>query len=107
MIEELAAHILGVDVDERWEDLGELLFDEFNIDLNIFENLIEKLMPLCEVGHSPLTGISYRGFADIEKGMWLENIEIEQINYALVASIKPPSQCEAGTDTKRLPDSMS
>ena len=77
MIEELAAHILGVDVDERWEDLDELLFDEFNIDLNIFENLIEKLMPLCEVGHSPLTSISYRGFADIEKGMWLENIEIE------------------------------
>ena len=30
MIEELAAHILGVDVDERWEDLDELLFDEFN-----------------------------------------------------------------------------
>ena len=77
MIEELAAHILGVDVDERWEDLDELLFDEFNIDLEIFENLIEKLMPLCEVGHSPLTGTSYRGFADVKNGFWLEKIEIE------------------------------
>ena len=79
MIEELAAHILGVDVDERWEDLDELLFDEFNIDLNIFENLIEKLMPLCEVGHSPLTDISYRGLLILRKACGLKTLRLNRL----------------------------
>ena len=77
MIEELAAHILGVDADEKRDCLDELLFDEFNIDLEIFENLIKKLLPLCEAGTSPLTGIAYRGFADVKNGFWLEKIEIK------------------------------
>ena len=71
MIEELAAHILGVDVDEKWDDLDELLIDKFNIDLHLFEQLIEKLLPLCHVAKGALSDDVYCGFADKPNGVWI------------------------------------
>ena len=50
MIEELAAYILGVDVDENWEDLDDLLYDEFHTDLHHLELIVDKLMPMIAVG---------------------------------------------------------
>ena len=71
MIEELAAHILEVDVDENWWQLDELLVDRFDIDLDIFEQLTKKLLPLCNVAKGTLSDNVYCGFADKSNNVWL------------------------------------
>lgn len=75
MIEELIAKVCGVDVDENFENLDEILWDKFEIDFDNFEKLINKLLPLCDVGVSPLTGIKSRGFSDREYPCWIMRIE--------------------------------
>lgn len=75
MIEDLIATICKVDVDAEWDNLEEILWDEFEIDLGNFERLVNKLLPLCEVGQSPLTGIKSRGFADTKEQCWIMRIE--------------------------------
>lgn len=75
MIEELIAKVCGVDVDEEFENLDETLWDKFEIESHNFERLVNKLLPLCEVGQSPLTGIKSRGFADTKEHCWIMRIE--------------------------------
>jgi len=77
MIEELAARILGVNVDDGgiWETLDEKMFDEFGIELDQLEHLVNKLLPLCEVGVSPLSGTTFCGFADRETSCWIMKVE--------------------------------
>ncbi len=78
MIEELIAKVCGVDVDENFENLDEILWDKFEIDYSNFERLVNKLLPLCEVGKSPLTGIKSRGFADTKEQRWIMRIEVSK-----------------------------
>ncbi len=40
-----------------------------------FDNLINALLPLIDVGKSPLTGKRYKGFA--VNGVWFAKVEIE------------------------------
>ena len=75
MIEELIAKVCGVDVDAEFDNLDEILWDKFEIDYSNFERLVNKLLPLCEVGQSPLTGIISRGFADTKEQRWIMRIE--------------------------------
>ena len=77
MIEELAAYILGVDADENWEDLDDLLYYEFQTDLHHLELIVDKLMPMIAVGGSEITGNLYKGFADIENKMFIMKMEYE------------------------------
>ena len=77
MIEELAAYILGVDADDNWEDLDELLYDEFQTDLHHLELIVDKLMPMIAVGGSEITGNLYKGFADIENKMFIMKMDYE------------------------------
>ena len=77
MIEELAAYILGVDADDNWEDLDELLYDEFQTDLHHLELIVDKLMPMIAVGGSEITGNLYKGFADIKKKMFIMKMEYD------------------------------
>jgi hypothetical protein len=77
-VEELACKILGLDYDEI--DAGESIIEEemveqLNIDLELFQDIIERLIPLIEVGQSPLTNEVYKGFADTENSMWLLKIK--------------------------------
>jgi hypothetical protein len=51
------------DYDEDIDAMDDLMAEHFGIDLRIFAELIEKLLPFCASGTSPLTGASYRGFA--------------------------------------------
>ena len=80
MIEELIAKVCGVDVDENFDNLDEILWDKFEIDYSNFERLVNKLLPLCEVGQSPLTGIKSRGFADTKDHCWIMRIEVSEQN---------------------------
>ena len=77
MIEELASYILGVDADENFEDLDDLLYDEFQTDLHHLELIVDKLMPMIAVGGSAITGNLYKGFADIKNKMFIMKMEYD------------------------------
>jgi hypothetical protein len=71
-VEELACQILGVDYDEIDADtsiIEEELYNEFGIDLDIFGDIISRLLPLVDVGTSPLTEEKYKGFSN--GNIWL------------------------------------
>ena len=60
----------GCDVEDFDEyELENWLFNEYEIDFESFEKLINVLVPLIEVGKSPLTEKIYQGFA--VDGHWL------------------------------------
>lgn len=78
-IEELAAHICELDYDNvDYSDIEEKLYEKFNIDFDSFQTLMETLVPMIDVGSSPLTGTRYKGFSKIENnyGCWILRVEI-------------------------------
>ncbi len=78
-IEELACHITDLDYDEIDADtsvINEKLYEEFGCDLDQFTHIIQRLLPMIDVGASPLTKKRYKGFADAEKGMWLVKMDV-------------------------------
>lgn len=60
--------------EEEWE---QAIQDRYGIDYVGFSHLISDLMPLIDVGESPLTKKLYKGFADSERQIWLEKIEVK------------------------------
>jgi len=78
-VEELACHITGLDYDEIDADeeiIDEKLQEEFGCDLQQFTHIIQRLLPIIDIGASPLTQKRYKGFSDIEKGVWFVKMEI-------------------------------
>jgi hypothetical protein len=75
-VEELAAHILGVteeyeESNDPSEFIEDALYNEYEISFDVFNTIIEKLLPLIEVAKSPWTDEIYAGFADKESSVWL------------------------------------
>lgn len=77
MIEELAAYLLSVDADERWDDLEELFYNKYGVGICDIDNLVNDLLPLCMVAESTLSGNLLCGFADKTKGMFLLKVEVD------------------------------
>lgn len=78
-IEELACKILGIDyeaIDGDTQVIEEELYEKLDIDLSIFQGIINRLLPLIHVEKSQLTGQIYRGFADVDKSCWIVKREI-------------------------------
>lgn len=78
-VEELACVITGLNYDDIDGDeviIEEKLYNEFNLDLDMFHDLILKLTPLIMVAKSPLTEIVYKGFANIEEKRWILKTEL-------------------------------
>ena len=78
-IEELACKIADLDYDEIDADtsiIEEKLIDEFGIDLDGFQQIINRLLPLIAIGKSPITKKTYKGFSYEEEHRWLVKIEI-------------------------------
>ncbi len=78
-VEELACKIIGIDYDEIDADtqiIEEKLYEEFEIDLENFANIISRLLPLIDVGESPLTQKVYKGFSDVKNKCWLVKTEV-------------------------------
>jgi len=73
---EVGKKLCGLDDDLSEESLEEAIYEKYLIAWANFEKLIEDLAPLCQVGTSPLTGENYRGFADVENGLWLAKRKI-------------------------------
>jgi hypothetical protein len=81
-IEELAAHIMGVTEDYEEsntpsEFIENELYDKFEINLDQFKAVADKLLPLATTATSLLTGKTYRGFADESTGWWLVKKEVK------------------------------
>jgi len=77
MIEELVAHLLGVDADDHWDDLPAMFVDKYEIELFCAERLISDLLPLCMEAESPLSGTVFCGFANKKEGRWLMKTEAQ------------------------------
>ena len=78
-IEELACKILGLDIDEIDADtqiIEDKMAEEYYIDLDTFRRIIERLLPLIDVGTSGLTGERFKGFADVANKCWLVKTEV-------------------------------
>lgn len=78
-IEELACKITGLDYEEINADTSVIenkLYEEFEIDLDNFSRIISRLLPLIDIGESPLTNKVYKGFADNENNCWLVKTEV-------------------------------
>ena len=89
-IEEVACAVLGLEyedyeeADDCTEQIENILIDEMNIDLETLERIVSKLLPLIEIGKSPLTGIAYKGFSrEFIKGSckvrkWIAKMQIDE-----------------------------
>ncbi len=89
-IEEVACTILGLEyedyeeADDCTEQIENILIEEMNIDLDTLERIVSKLLPLIEIGKSPLTGIAYKGFSrEFIKGSckvrkWIAKMQIDE-----------------------------
>jgi hypothetical protein len=76
-IEELACYIAGLDYDEIDADeeiIEEKLQEQFGCDLRQFKDIIQRLLPLIDVGTSPITTKRYKGFYGTEKAIWFVKI---------------------------------
>lgn len=77
-VEELVCHILEYDHEETdCHFLDSELFDKWDIGIDTFKEILEKLLPLIDVGKSPLTLKRYKGFSD-QKGNFFVKMEIEK-----------------------------
>lgn len=76
-VEELACKILGINYDDvDSSDIEQSLYEEFEIDFEAFQNIVSRLLPLIDVGESPLTKKRYKGFSN-QMGSWYTKIEIK------------------------------
>lgn len=73
--EDLARHICSIDLDDEEIELDDILMENFNMDFCEFAEVMERVLPLCMVAKSELTGNLYCGFAS--NGLWLAKMEIK------------------------------
>jgi hypothetical protein len=77
-IEDLAIFILGLDENSESCEIELALYEEFECTLESFSQIIAHLLPLCDVGESPLTKKVYRGFSDRKNQRWIIKTENQQ-----------------------------
>ena len=78
-IDVLACKILGLvfdDIDADTDVINEKMDEEFFIDLDVFQNIVDRLLPLIDVGTSELTNTKFKGFADVNNKCWLVKTEV-------------------------------
>ena len=73
-MQDLLAHLLNEEDEDKHD---EMLRETYGIDHDNFGKLISALMPLMEVGSSPLTLQNYIGFADKAEKTWLLKVKVE------------------------------
>jgi hypothetical protein len=76
---ELAAHLLGIDedADDLDEQVEQKMWEKYEIEFSNFRVLANDLLPLCDVGQSPITKELFRGFSIREEkhGRWLARVD--------------------------------
>ena len=66
----------GYEIDDDLDisELEEILYNECDMNFDQLYLIIEKLLPLCQIGKSPLTDKVYQGFA--KDNLWIIKREI-------------------------------
>lgn len=80
-VEELACKIVGLDYDEIDADeevIEDAMEQKFGCDLEKFADMVSLLMPMIDIGESPMTKKRFKGFSDTEKQMWFVKMEIPE-----------------------------
>ena len=79
-IYELVQHLCGLDEDADYDAIHESLYEKYEIEMHNLEKIIKDLLPLIDVGVSPITNQRFKGFSvrDGENGFWLVKIEVNQ-----------------------------
>ena len=62
-VEELAAYLLGLGDDYETDEVESGLYEKYEISPEAFHEIVENLLPLVDLGESPLSGKWYRGFS--------------------------------------------
>lgn len=76
---ELACKISNLDYDSIDADediIDNKLIEEFGCGLEEFTEIVSRLLPLIDVGESPISKKIYKGFSNIEQGCWLTKMEV-------------------------------
>ena len=78
-IYEIVCNLCDLKQDSDYDDVHQALWDKYEVDMDNFEKIIKDLLPLIDIGESPLTGIKYKGFSKQEGGcgFWLAKLEIK------------------------------
>ena len=75
---ELALHLSGIKesdlTDDMYCEIDDALYRKYGIDMDKLDDIVSELLPLIEVGTSPLSGTHFKGFAI--NGLWLVKVEI-------------------------------
>ena len=79
-IYELVQHQCGLDEDADYDAIHESLYEKYEIEMHNLEKIIKDLLPLIDVGVSPITNLRFKGFSvsDGENGFLLVKIEVNQ-----------------------------
>lgn len=81
--EELAAHLLGVDIDndEVYDSLEEMFFEKYEIELDQFETIARELMACIQFGTSVLDDkkiiVGFGTYRDGFSTMFVKNTSME------------------------------
>lgn len=61
----------GYEFDDELDlsELEEILYEHYDMNLDQLEMIVERLLPLCSLGKSPLTSNWYQGFA--KDNIWI------------------------------------
>ena len=73
-ITDLASYLCDSDIGDEDLDMDNELQEKFGCSLESFDKLVRALVPLIDVGKSPLTDTTYKGFG--ADGMWLVKQEV-------------------------------
>jgi len=75
---DLAAYLIGMSDYEDDEEVWDAFYEEYNIEPDVFTRLIGELLPLINIGTSPLTENAYKGFMEpIKDGLGLFFVKME------------------------------
>lgn len=77
-IEELAQFLVGrLDDDLGPDEIEELFYKKYEVDLDKFKELVNDLWPLLSIGISPITENAFAGFSDKKNGLWVIKKDIQ------------------------------
>lgn len=74
---DLACEITGLNVEDV-NKVNDELYEQMDVYFDSFHEIVNRLLPLIDVGESPLTKKRFKGFSKIEDGMgcWIVRTEI-------------------------------
>ena len=79
-IEQLAAKILGLDyeaIDADTQIIEDKLEEEFYIDLEVFQEMVSRLLPLISIAKG-IDDQIYKGFVNKDERIWLTKIALDE-----------------------------